>query len=188
LSGSFTIDGLQGTNPLANTTLEIGRSTVLIGYSGADPIAAIKSYLQNGYNNGGWNGTASTSTGAITSAAARTNTGYMIGYADSADGVVAGQPANTIELKYTLGGDLNLSGTVNFADFALLVSNYGKPASWDGGAITYGATVSFADFALIVSNYGKSAVMSSMTASAAPSVSANPARHQRLATPRIRRD
>ena len=44
---------------------------------------------------------------------------------------------NTIELRYTLGGDLNLAGTVVFADFALVVANYGKPESWDGGAITY---------------------------------------------------
>jgi hypothetical protein len=84
----------------------------------------------------------------------------MIGYADSADGIVPGQPLNTIELKYTLGGDLNLTGLVNFASFAQLIANYGKPASWDGGALTYGATVSFADFALLVANYGKRAVTS----------------------------
>jgi hypothetical protein len=69
--------------------------------------------------------------------------------------VVVGQPANTVELLYTLGGDLNLSGTVVFADYALVVANYQKQASWDGGAITYGSTVSFADFAMTVANYGK---------------------------------
>ena len=111
-----------------------------------------------------------TTDGSILSSAAQTSAGYMIGYVDSADGVVAGQPANTIELKYTLGGDLDLSGTVNFADFARLVANYGKPASWDGGAITYGDTVSFADFALLVSNYGKQAV--TPTALAASAVNA----------------
>jgi hypothetical protein len=81
----------------------------------------------------------------------------MIGYADSADGVVAAQPTNTIELRYTLAGDLDLSGTVTFAAFATLVSNYGKPTSWDGGALSYSSTVSFADFAMLVANYGKQA-------------------------------
>jgi hypothetical protein len=178
LSGSFTVNGLQGTNSLANTTLEIAKSTIYISYAGpaSDPIAAIRTYLQGGYNNGGWNGTPTATTGVVTSNQARTNSGYMIGYADSADGVVPGQPVNTVELKYTLGGDLNLQGTVVFNDFALVVANYGKPASWDGGAVTYGATVSFADFALTVANYGKQAVTSTAAATlAAVSVPADPA-------------
>jgi hypothetical protein len=41
-----------------------------------------------------------------------------------------------------------------------VVANYGKPAAWDSGAITYGTTVNFADFALTVANYGKQAVTS----------------------------
>jgi hypothetical protein len=167
LSGNFTIYNLQGTNPLSGTSLEIGKSTVYISYSGSDPIATIQSYLQNGYNGGAWNGVPTATNGAITSSAAALNNGYMIGYADSADGIVAGQPANTVEVKYTLGGDLNLSATVVFNDFALVVANYGKPAVWDGGAITYGATVSFADFALTVANYGKQAVTSAMLAAPA---------------------
>jgi hypothetical protein len=169
LNGAFTITGLQGTNPLVNTTLDIGSSTVFINYGSpaADPIAAIKSYLVTGYNGGTWTGTASASTGAITSTAAHSIPGYMIGYADAVDGVIPSQPTNTIELKYTLGGDLNLAGTVTFNNFATLVSNYGKSASWDGGSLTYGTTVSFADFAMLVSNYGKQAVtMTDATASA----------------------
>jgi hypothetical protein len=163
LSGNFTINGLAGTNPLADTTLEIGESTLFISYGSFDPITAIRSYLQHGYNGGAWNGMPTATTGVITSTAAQANNGYMIGYADSADGVVSGQPVNTVELNYTLGGDLNLAGTVNFTDFALVVANYGKPASWDTGAITYGTTVSFNDFAITVANYGKQAVSSTWT-------------------------
>jgi hypothetical protein len=153
---------------------------VYVSYSSPpfDPLSTIKNELQAGYNNGGWNGIPSASTGVILSSAARVNTGYMIGYADSTDGVVAGQPANTIELKYTLGGDLDLTGTVNFNDFARLVANYGKPADWDGGALSYGATVSFADFALLVSNYGKQAIATTFTAAAVnASESLKPASH-----------
>jgi hypothetical protein len=153
--------------------LDLANSTLLISYAGqSDPIAAIRAYIANGYNGGGWNGTPTAAGGVITSTSAQANRGYMIGYADSADGVVAGQPANTIELRYTLGGDLTLSGTVNFDDFSKVVADYGKPAFWDGGAITYGSTVSFSDFALTVANYGRQAITSAslaaVNASAAP--------------------
>jgi hypothetical protein len=67
--------------------------------------------------------------------------------------------------------------TVVFADFAMVVANYGEAASWDGGALTYGATVSFADFALLVSNYGKQAITSGAGAisTAVPSSQSTPA-------------
>ena len=63
LNGTFTIKGLQGSAPLANTTLEIGRSTVFISYGSSDPLSLIQGYLKNGFNSGGWNGTATASTG-----------------------------------------------------------------------------------------------------------------------------
>jgi hypothetical protein len=169
-NGNFTINGLAGADPLATTTLDLGKSKVFLSYSSGltnasapDPISMVRGWLSNGYNGGTWTGTAD----AINSSAAAINHGYMIGYADSADGIVANQPSNTIELIYTLGGDLALAGTVNFADFARLVSDYGKPASWDGGALSYGATVSIADFALLVSNYGKQASLAASAVNAA---------------------
>jgi hypothetical protein len=73
LNGTFTINGLQGTNPLAGTSLEIGKSTVFISYSTSDPIAVVQSYLHAGYNNGAWNGTPTATTGIIASAAAQAN-------------------------------------------------------------------------------------------------------------------
>ena len=75
LNGTFTINGLTGTNPLTNTTLEIGTSTVYISYANAasDPLAVVRSYLQNGYNNGLWTGTPTSTTGVITSNAAAAN-------------------------------------------------------------------------------------------------------------------
>jgi hypothetical protein len=156
-------------------TLDITNSTVFISYDATDPIAAVQGGLQNGFNNGGWNGTPTASAGAIISSTAQSNSRYMVGYADSADHVVPAQPVNTIELKYTLGGDLNLTGTVNFNDFALLVANYGTPEPWDRGAITYGPTVSFADFALLVRNYSMSATGGGHAAPAASHDTTGPA-------------
>jgi hypothetical protein len=160
--GTFTISSFAGSgDPLLGTTLDIGKSKVFLDYStGPDPIGFVRNWLVNGYNGGAWNGVGD----AVMSKPAQTNNGYMIGYADSSDGVVPGQPANTVELMYTLGGDLNLQGTVVFSDFAVVVANYGKPAVGDTGAITYGTTVSFADFALTVANYGKQANLSAIAA------------------------
>jgi hypothetical protein len=159
---TFTVSSFAGTgDPLLGTTLDIGKSKVFLDYStGADPIGFVRNWLVNGYNGGAWNGASD----AVMSTPAQTNNGYMIGYADSADGIVPGQPVNTVELMYTLGGDLNLQGTVVFNDFALVVANYAKPAVWDTGAITYGTTVSFNDFALTVANYGKQANLSAIAA------------------------
>ena len=158
LNGAFTINGLQGSNPLADTTLDINRSTVFIDYDpGSDPLALIRGYLQAGYNNGAWNVTAGPSTGVITSTAAANNAQQTtaIGYADSADGLIAGQPANTIELKYTLYGDTTLTGTVGFNDFTRLTQNYGATAggTWDTGDFNYDGITDANDFTLLSRDY-----------------------------------
>ena len=127
LNGTFTINGVTGSNPLANTNLEIGRGTVFIPYASpaSDPIATIRESLKTGYSNGHWTGTPTASTGVITSTAAAgsSNHSTAIGYADSADGLVP-LPANTIELKYTLHGDTGLTGTVGFTDFMRMTQHY----------------------------------------------------------------
>ena len=157
LSGSFTINNLQGTNPLAGTSLDIGRSTVFISYTNTDPISAIKGYLQTGYNGGAWNGIPTASTGMITSSAAASNhlsgkgtTG--IGYADSSDGQGVNTLTNTIELTYTLYGDANLDHQVNSADLQILLFNLNRLGAWDQGDFNYDAQVNSADLQEILFN------------------------------------
>ncbi|HSZ57445.1 MAG TPA: FG-GAP-like repeat-containing protein [Tepidisphaeraceae bacterium] len=149
LNGSFTITGLQGTNPLAGVTLDIGKSTVFINYANAasDPIAAIKGYLQAGYNNGGWNGSPTATTGVITSLAAAGNPNHntAIGYADFVDGQGVNTTPNTIELTYTLVGDANLDHQVNSADLQILLAFLNRTDSWDQGDFNYDGQVNSAD-------------------------------------------
>ena len=160
LSGIFTIFGLQGTNPLAGTTLDIGASTVFINYANtlSDPIAAIRSYLQNGYNHGAWNGTPTATTGVITSAAAQINPNQntAIGYADWADGTGVDAIPNTIELKYTLDGDANLDGTVNSADLQVLLADLNRAGTWDQGDFNYDDSVNSADLQILLSTLNTS--------------------------------
>ncbi|HSZ56232.1 MAG TPA: dockerin type I repeat-containing protein, partial [Tepidisphaeraceae bacterium] len=145
--GTFTINNLQGTNPLAGTTLDIGRSTVFLSYSSSDPIAAIQNYLANGYNSGTWNGTPTASTGVIISQAAQgnPNRNTAIGFADFADGQGVNTVPNTIELTYTLYGDANLDRQVNSADLQILLAFLNRSGAWDQGDFNYDGQVNSAD-------------------------------------------
>ena len=160
LNGVFTVNGLTGANPLANTNLEIGQSRVYISYSSSDPLALIQGYLKNGYNNGHWNGAPTASTGVITSTVAAGNVlqTTAVGYADSADHLIANQPVNTIELKYTLYGDTTLTGSVGFNDFTRLTQHYNQTigGTWDIGDFNYDTSVNSADFTLMTRTYNTS--------------------------------
>jgi hypothetical protein len=150
LNGTFTIDGLQGADPLAGRALDIGTSTVYLNYGSPsnDPIFAIRQYFQNGYQEGAWNGTpASSIDGVITSSAAQNNTAGTtgVGFADWADGQGVNTTPNTIELKYTLDGDANLDGQVNSADLQILLFGLNRAGSWDQGDFNYDGQVNSAD-------------------------------------------
>jgi ELWxxDGT repeat protein/autotransporter-associated beta strand protein len=169
LNGVFTITGLDsgGANPLAGTTLDIGRSTVYFSYApGQSPVSAIRQYLSNGYNGGGWNGVAAAGSGAIASAsiAGGPDGAFGIGYADWADGIVGGQPANTVEVRYTVMGDSNLDGTVNSIDAILLARNYNTNTGWDKGNFNYDSTINMSDALILQKNFNVTVV------TAAPSV------------------
>jgi N-acetylneuraminic acid mutarotase len=157
LNGSFTLNGLQGTNPLAGTALDLGRSTLFISYADptSDPIATIQQYLRTGYNSGAWNGAATSATGVITSAAAAADATHStaIGYADFADGQGVNTTPNTIELKFTLVGDANLDGAVNTVDLQRVLSDFNGPGAWDQGDFNYDGTVNTADLQPLLFNF-----------------------------------
>jgi hypothetical protein len=117
--------------------------------------ASIRSYLISGRNGGLWNGL-----GGIDSSTAAMpgNSHYGIGYADGADGIVAGLSSGQIEIKYTLLGDADLDGSVTGSDFTALAGNLGKSGvGWDKGDFLYTGAVTGSDFTALVSNLGKSA-------------------------------
>ena len=149
--GSLTI--------IAGGTLDMGNAKAFITYgAGTDPMnvtdhtKSIFYLLGTGFNGGAWNG------GGIDSSAAAANplqrTG--IGYADSADGLIAGKPVNTIELTYVLYGDTNLDGSVDFNDFTRFDQHYGQTSggAWDTGDFNYDGSVNSSDFDLISRAYG----------------------------------
>jgi hypothetical protein len=138
------------------------RRTVFITYAGpaSDPLAAIQGYLKNGCNGGAWNGAPTANTGVITSTPAAQNAlkTTTIGYADSVDGRIPGQPANTLELQYALYGDTNLTGSVGFNDFTRVTQHYNQTSggTWDTGDFNYDGSINFKDFTLMTRTYGTS--------------------------------
>lgn len=179
LNGRFQINGLQGTDPLAGTTLDVQRSMVYLnnGGVGQDPIVRIKAYLAAGYNGGAWNGTPGGGTGIITSADARNNIQHDtgVGYIDSADGTGLNPAVNSILLRYTVIGDTDLDGTVGLSDYTAVVRNFGSGTGWDRGVVTYGTSVGLGDYTAVVRNFGKSvpAVPAVVAAEAAEAVTAS---------------
>jgi hypothetical protein len=79
-----------------------------------------------------------------------------VGYADGADGVVAGLTSGQIEVKYTLLGDANLDGLVNGADFNILAANFNQSITgWDQGDFNYDGVVNSADFNELAANFNQ---------------------------------
>jgi autotransporter-associated beta strand protein len=138
--------------------LDLGNNEIILSDPGGTMDATIRGYLVNGYNGGNWNGTSGTATGGGIGTSALTGSQYGIGYADGADGIVAGLSSGQLEIKYTLYGDADLDGVVTGSDFTILAANLGKSVSgWDQGDFNYDGVVDGTDFTLLVSNLGKSA-------------------------------
>ncbi len=140
-----------------NGTLDIRNDRIIIDYgSGPDPIASIEQWIHNGYY--GLPGPSIISSDVATDDAA-SGFLYGIGYADGADGVVAGLPSGEIEIMFTLLGDGNLDGQVNAEDFTLFSQSLGETGMWDDGDFNYDGSVNAEDFTLFSHNLGQSAVL-----------------------------
>jgi autotransporter-associated beta strand protein len=141
-------------------TLDIGNNGIIIDYTtGSDPIASIEQWIKNGFYGLGGPEIISSD---ITTDDAASGLSYGIGYADGADGVVAGLPSGEIEITYTLLGDANLDGTVNSEDFTPFSHNLGQSGMWDEGDFNYDGTVNSEDFTAFSHNLGQSAVLADM--------------------------
>jgi T5SS/PEP-CTERM-associated repeat protein/autotransporter-associated beta strand protein len=144
--GSVTI----GTGSQINLTT--GGLRINFG-ANADPVAMIKSYLTTGYNNGTWTGTGLTSSTAATGTPGET---LSVGYSDGNNDVGTPAQPNQILVKYTLAGDSNLDGLVNFNDLVTVVQNFNKGGTdWAHGNFLYGASTNFNDLVAVVQNFNK---------------------------------
>jgi hypothetical protein len=135
ISSTLTI---QSTGAIDLTTASLAFD---YGASNASPFAAIQTYLTNN---------------AIFSSAVQANPQAAIAYADgSVDSGTAAQSGQLL-LKYTLNGDTNLDGLVNFQDLVAVVQNFNKPNSdWASGNFNFGPSTNFNDLVAVVQNFNK---------------------------------
>jgi hypothetical protein len=118
----------------------------------SDPVASVLSYLKSGFNSGAWTGTSGFISTSITPGSPALSLGYADGNTDPA---TAAGP-NQIVVKYTLLGDTNLDGLVNFQDLVAIVQNFNKAnTDWAHGNFLYGASTNFNDLVAVVQNFNK---------------------------------
>jgi hypothetical protein len=152
---TLTIAG--GATPTAK--LDVSNNAFVVDYTGASPLATIKSQIIAAYNGGGAN--AWTGNGITTSNGNASN--FAVGYGEasalsSVPAIFGTTDATSVLFRETRYGDATLDGTVNLADFNKLASSFGQTGkNWTDGDFNYDGTVNLGDFNLLASNFGLSA-------------------------------
>ncbi len=172
LNGSSSTD--LASSPAADHFINVKQLTISTGQAKLDlnnnslivdktltTATSIRIQLQRGYHNGAWDGPGITSTSATNDASHNTALGYL----DNADGSYAkflGEPVgiSSLIVRYTLYGDANLDGVVDFADLVRVAQNYSRTGTgeWYLGDFNYDGDVGFADLVKVAQNYGASAL------------------------------
>jgi hypothetical protein len=139
--------------------LDLSNNKLIVDYDPAtgSPLASVRTALVLGYANGAWTG------GGIDSAGIGAN--QSLGYAEASDVLSAsggdfgtGQKVDgsTVLVRYTLAGDANLDGVVDFLDLARLAQSYNVTdgsRQWSNGDYNYDGKVDFLDLAQLAQNY-----------------------------------
>jgi hypothetical protein len=144
--GSAPLTVFGAASMASGAKINVGTQSMTVDYHGAgSPASTIKSQLLSGYANGVWNGE-----GINTSAGTATK---GLGWVDSPS-------TESILVKFTYYGDVNLSGTVDSADFNAFVAGYGQTSTgvWATGDFNYDNKVNTKDFNYLAGNFGAAAI------------------------------
>ncbi len=150
-AGGLTVDagsvriapngGPAGTSRVENLNISFGGrldladNDLVVDYSGASPIATVRTSIRAAYNSGDWTGDGiATSTGNAAQ--------FGLGYAESGavftsfPATFSGQQVDdtSVLIAFARFGDANLDGVVNLNDFNRLAGNFGLSAAADGVA------------------------------------------------------
>jgi autotransporter-associated beta strand protein len=157
-------------NIAANGKLDLKSTGITVDYlstgSASDnaALASLRTPLKAGYGpNGDWKGAS-----GITSATAAANSLGAVGYALASDVLPFANGAttdtflgatvdkSTVLARYTLAGDTNLDGAVDFLDLARLAQSYNVTdgtRQWSNGDFDYNGNTDFLDLAKLAQNY-----------------------------------
>jgi autotransporter-associated beta strand protein len=155
-NGTFAVSTVASLKINTGSTVDLVTNALAINFGSPanDPIAAVVSALTNGYSSGFWTGT-----GITSSAAAADSSLYTVGYADGNVDTNGAAAPNQILVKFTLAGDANLDGTVNFADLLVVAQHFNTSGNdWAEGNFLYdpNGVVGFSDLLLVAQNFNLS--------------------------------
>jgi len=155
LTAATTPDSITNTQTSVlisvGSTLDITNNAILLHYGNASTsLATLQAAAAYG---AGVNGASGASGSIISSTANVGNPGqYTVGYADSTE--LTSIATGNVKVMYTLTGDANLDGMVNFNDFSILQNNYETTGDdWSQGDFNHDGRVNFNDFSLLQNNY-----------------------------------
>ncbi len=144
LTNSLAIEG--GAAPTA--TLDLTNNGIAVDYTGTSPLSALRAQIIAGFASG--KGIVSSSITA----------GRSIGIAEASNLSVSSFLGQTVDgssvlIRYTIVGDADLNGSVNFDDLLRLAQNYGSAnGAWSKGDSNYSGTVDFDDLLALAQRYG----------------------------------
>jgi hypothetical protein len=121
--------------------------------------ANVRNWIKSARNlNPLWSGPGITSAHAALLPASRA-VGYMLNGAGGTNyATFEGQAVdlNSILVRYTVMGDLNLDKSVSISDFIDIAAHLNTPGVWRDGDINYDDNVTFSDFIDLSANFGQS--------------------------------
>jgi autotransporter-associated beta strand protein len=142
--------------------LDLANNRLIDDYTGGTPVASVRAMVAAGYAGGAWTGA------GIQSSTAIANPTRALGYADASDVLAFANGATsdtflgasvdktTVLIRYTLAGDANLDGAVDFLDLSRLAQNYNVTdgtRTWAQGDYNYDGNVDFVDLAKLAQSY-----------------------------------
>lgn len=155
LSTSVPAITASGLTLGANAKLDLTDNALVIDYDSVSPLATLASSLASGFAAGAW-------TGPGISSSAAASAGRTIGFGEAAG--LSGLPtffaegdATRVLIRYTVAGDANLDGSVNFDDLLITAQSYGQAGkSFAQGNYDFdlAGNVNFDDLLLLAQNYG----------------------------------
>jgi hypothetical protein len=159
----------QGSLTLSTgSLLDITNNTLALNFGapGNDPIATIQAELSAGYAGGAWTGVANAIVSSTAAAGISGGTlpilsvGYADGNVDNGSGTstATAAAANQVLVKFTLAGDANLDGNVDFNDLFAVGKHLDTTGNdWAQGNFNYSSNgnVDFNDLFIIGQNLNK---------------------------------
>jgi hypothetical protein len=154
--GSLRVNGLA-IDP-AGGRLDLTTQNMVLDYTGASPLAAVRNQVRTGYASGAWSGAGIVTTAGGRSAVAYAEASELLSLTGTNKATWNGQQvdATTLLLRHTLGGDATMDGTVDFGDLVRLAQSYevvDGQRRWTAGDFTYDGNVDFADLVILAQNY-----------------------------------